>query len=96
VSRRLVPMPPRKRRPERIQKAQPVVAAIAPSGLRSWHTFVFLIVAAVVWHYFRPLLIVVGALVALLCGLGWLYHRFPRTMFVVLAIVNTLLRSGRR
>ena len=66
---------------------------IAPSGLKSWHAFAFLIVIAIIGYYFRPLLIVGGLLAGLLWGLGWLSHRFPRTMLVLLTFVNALLRG---
>ena len=96
MSSRLVPMPTNKpQRPAKAPEAQPA-AAIAPSGLKTWHTFAFLIVIAIVWHYFRPLLIVVGIFVGLFWGLNWLCHRFPRTSYFVLIVVRELLRSGRR
>jgi hypothetical protein len=93
-NRRLVATPTRKPRPAKTQAAQ--AAMIAPSGLKSWHAFAFLIVIAIIWYYFRPLLIVGGLLAGLLLGLGWLSHRFPRTMLVLLTFVNALLRGGRR
>ena len=94
-NRRLVPMPPGKpRRPAKAPKAKPV-AAIAPSGLKTWQTFAFLIVAAVLWHYLRGLLIVVGMVAGLFWCLNWLCHRFPRTMYWIVLIVEGLL-SGRR
>jgi hypothetical protein len=53
-------MPPGKsRRPRKAPEAKPV-ATIAPSGLQAWHCFAFLVVIAVLWHYLRGLLIVVG------------------------------------
>ena len=94
-NRRLVPMPPIKPR-GRKEKAQPVAATIAPSGLKTWQTFAFLVVIAIVWHYFRPLLIVAGMFAGFFIGLNWLCHRFPRTGYFVLFIVRELLRSGRR
>jgi hypothetical protein len=88
-------MPPRKpRRPAKAPEAQPVAAAIAPSGLKTWQTFAFLIVIAIVWHYFRPLLIVVGIFVGLFWGVSWLCRRFPRTMYWIALMVEGL--SGRR
>jgi hypothetical protein len=65
MSNRLVPMPTNKpQRPAKAPEAQPA-AAIAPSGLKTWHTFAFLIGIAVLWHYLRGLLIVVGFLAGL-------------------------------
>ena len=49
-------------------------ALIAPSGLKSWHCFAFLIVAAVIWHYLRGPLIGLGVLVVIFGVLGWLRH----------------------
>ena len=90
-NRRLVPMPPGK--PARSRKP---VATIAPSDLKAWHCFAFLIAAATVWYYFRPLLIVIGALVGFFWGLNWLCHRFPRTTSVILVIVRELMGGRRR
>ena len=56
VGNGLAPMPTNKPRGPRRQKAKPVAAAIAPSGLKAWHCFAFLVVIAILWHYFRPLL----------------------------------------
>ena len=54
-NRRLVPMPPGKpRRPAKAPEAKPV-AAIAPTGIKTWQTFAFLVVIAVLWHYLRGL-----------------------------------------
>ena len=49
-NRHLVPMPT-KRRARRSKTSAAPVAAIAPSGLKTWQTFAFLVVIAVVWHY---------------------------------------------
>ena len=78
MNRRLVPMPTKKSRRSKTTTAP--VAAIAPSGLKTWQTFAFLIVAAVLWHYLRGLLIVVGMVAGLFWCLNWLFHRFPRTV----------------
>jgi len=75
-------------------KAKPV-AAIAPSGLKTWQTFAFLVVIAVLWHYLRGLLIVVGMVAGLFWSLNWLCHRFPRTGYFVLIVVRELLKGGR-
>jgi hypothetical protein len=96
MSSRLVPMPTNKpQRPAKAPEAQPA-AAIAPSGLKTWHTFAFLIGIAVLWHYLRGLLIVVGFLAGLFWSLNWLCRRFPRTGYFVLIVVRELLRGGRR
>jgi hypothetical protein len=95
-NRRLVPMPPGKtRRPAKAPKAKPV-ATIAPSGLKTWQTFAFLVVIVVLWHYLRGLLIIVGMAAGLFWCLNWLCHRFPRTGYFVLVVVKELLRGGRR
>jgi hypothetical protein len=93
--RRLVPMPAR-RRAKRSAAPVATISTIAPSDLKAWHCFAFLITTAVVWHYFRPLLIVVGAIVGFFWGLFWLCERYPRTMFVVLVFVRGLLGRRRR
>ena len=94
MNRRLVPMLTKKSR--RSDAPTEPVAAIAPSGLKTWHTFAFLIVTGVVWYYLRGLLIVVGFLAGLFWSLNWLCRRFPRTGYFVLIVVRELLRGGRR
>jgi hypothetical protein len=93
---RLAPMPTNKPRGPRRQKAKPVAAAIAPSGLKAWHCFAFLVGIAILWHYFRPLLILIGMAAGFFWGFNWLCHRFPRTGYFVLVIVRELLRGGQR
>ena len=68
-NRRLVPMPA-KRSPRRGKAPAAPAGAIAPSGLKSWHAFTFLIVAAVVWYLLKWPLIVIGLLV----GFFWSLH----------------------
>jgi hypothetical protein len=49
-NRRLVSMPI-KRRARRVKPSAAAVAAtIAPSSLKAWHCFAFLVVAAIVWY----------------------------------------------
>jgi hypothetical protein len=94
VNRWLVPMPTKKSR--RSDAPTEPVAAIAPSGLKTWHTFAFLIVTGVVWYYLRGLLIVVGMVAGLFWCVNWLCRRFPRTGHFALVVVKELLRGGRR
>ena len=53
-NRPLVPMPTEGRRSD---VAPAPVAAIAPSGLRAWHCFAFLIVTAVVMWFWIALIV---------------------------------------
>ena len=92
MNRRLVPMPTKKSRSSKTPAAP--VATIVPSGLKTWQTFAFLVVIAVLWHYLRGLLIVVGMVAGFFWCLNWLCHRFPRTMSWIVLIVEGLL-SGR-
>ncbi|MGY2987744.1 hypothetical protein [Bradyrhizobium sp. USDA 4508] len=85
---RLVPMPAHKPRAGTPRKATP---AIAPSGLKSWHTFAFLIVTALIWYWLKWPIIVFGTMAAIVLGLSWLDHHFPRTMFVITTIIGGLL-----
>jgi hypothetical protein len=57
-NRRLVPMPTRRR----ASTSNVSSAPIAPSGLKTWHCFAFLIVAAIVWTYLKWPLIIAGYL----------------------------------
>jgi hypothetical protein len=95
-NRHLVPMPTKRRARRSKTSAAPVAATIAPSGLKTWQTFAFLVVIAVLWHYLRGLLIVVGMMAGLFWSLNWLCRRFPRTGYFVLIVVRELLRGGRR
>jgi hypothetical protein len=90
-NRRLVPMPNRESRRRDVP-----VAAIAPSGLRAWHCFAFLIVAATIWYAAKGPLIGIGLLAGFFMGLYWLCRRYPKTMFMILFIVNVLLSGWRR
>jgi len=95
-SRRLVPMPPRKpRRPAKAPKAKPA-GALAPSGLKSWHAFAFLIVTAIAWYYVGRLILFVVAVVLFIRGWLWLNFRFPKTFIFINYFIAALLRSGRR
>jgi hypothetical protein len=94
-NRHLVPMPTKRRARRSKTSAAPVAAAIARSGLKTWHTVAFLIVTAVIWYLLKWPIIVFGTMAAFFIGLFWLCRRFPRTMFVNSIIVNGLL-SGRR
>ena len=76
TNRRLVPMATESRRSD--APTEPV-AAIAPSGLQTWHCLAFLIVAAIVWYAAKGPLIGIGLLVGFFWSLNWLCHRFPRT-----------------
>jgi hypothetical protein len=67
-NRRLVPMPTKRR--SRQSKAAPATAAIAPSGLKTWHTFAFLIVVAIVWYLLSWPFIVFGTIAAFFIGLN--------------------------
>jgi hypothetical protein len=96
MSNRLVPIPTNKpQRPAKAPEAKPA-AAIAPSGLQSWHTFASLIVAAIVWYAAKGPLIGIGLLVGLFWSLNWLCHRFPRTMYWIVLIVGGLMSGLRR
>jgi hypothetical protein len=69
---------------------------IAPSGLKTWHAFAFLIVAAAIWHYARGPLIGVGVIVGSLAALGWLSIRFPQSTRFALFVLSALLGGRRR
>ena len=47
------------------------VAPVAPSGLRSWHCFLFLIAAAALWYFAKGPLIGISLIVGILAGIGW-------------------------
>ena len=68
------------------------VAAIAPSGLRAWLCFAFLIVAATIWYAAKGPLIVIGLLAGFFWSLNWLCHRSPRTMYWIVLIVEGLMK----
>ena len=72
------------------------VAPVAPSGLRSWHCFLFLIAAAALWHFAKGPLIGIGLIVGILAGIGWAQHRFPRTVHTLPFILNAFLGGSRR
>ena len=86
---------PIKRRARRGKPSAVVVAAtIAPSSLKAWHCFAFC--------RGRDRLVLLERTAdchrnaaGFFMGLNWLCHRFPKTMSVILFIVNVLL-SGRR
>ena len=61
-NRRLVPMPIKRRARRGKPSAATVAATIAPSSLKAWHCFAFLVVAAIVWYYLKGPLIVIGML----------------------------------
>jgi hypothetical protein len=87
VSRRnLVPMPTR-----RAAKAENAVNPAPP--LKTWHSFAFLIVNAIVYNYAGMLILVIAASVVFFKASFWLCVRFPRTISAILA---GLLSSGRR
>lgn len=88
-NRHLVPMP--KVKPHGPSRPAPA-AAIAPSGLQTWHCFAFLIVAAIVWYFIRWPFIVIGSFAAFVWALIWLSQRFPRTMLFIMVFFNTLFR----
>jgi hypothetical protein len=109
--RRLVPMPrekPRARKTPKIQPAATIAAPrlkaplalpaspIAPSGLKAWHCFAFLIVTAVAWHYAGPVILVIAGFVLFVRGWVWLSVRFPLTMFFVNSFIRALLGGRRR
>ena len=94
MNRSLIPMPAHKPRAVKPPKAQ-TVTTIAPSGLKSWHTFVFLIVAAIIWHYARAPLMGLGVLVGFIGGFIWLEHRFPRTAHWIMFIIAILTIGGK-
>ena len=89
TNRRLVPTPTESRRSD-VPPAP--VAAIAPSGLRAWHCFAFLIVAATIWYAAKGPLIVIGLLAGFFWSLNWLCHRSPRTMHWIVLIVEGLMK----
>jgi uncharacterized membrane protein (UPF0136 family) len=63
--------------------------------MQTWHCFAWLTVTAVALYYAKwPILIITG-LIGFFRGRQWLSVRFPRTMFVILAIVRGLM-GGRR
>jgi hypothetical protein len=99
-NRRLVPMPPNKPRARKTPKIQPVttIAAspVAPSGLKAWHCFAFLIVTAVAWHYAGPLILVIAGFVVFVRGWVWLSVRFPLTMAFVNSFIAAMLGGRRR
>lgn len=92
TNRRLVPMPAAKSSSGTPPQPAPV---IAPSGLKSWHCHVFLIVTALIWYALKWPLIVIGTIGAVFWGIHWLEHRFPQTMRVVMSVVDGLLRRQR-
>ena len=52
------------------------------------------VIAAVVTYYAKWPILIIAALIGFFRGLYWLCDRYPRTTFVILAIVNGML--GRR
>lgn len=88
-NRRLVPMPAERR-------ASAPVAAIAPSGLKAWHCFAFLIVTAITYYYVGALVLLIAAVDGLVRGWWYLTNRFPRTMTAVNLFIAALCNSGRR
>ena len=50
--------------------------ATAASGLKAWHCFAFLVVAATIWYAAKRPLIVVGMVAGSFWSLNWLCHRF--------------------
>jgi hypothetical protein len=99
-NRRLVPMPtrekPRASNAPKVSYAGPPAAPIVPTFGNSWPYFAFLIVTAVALYYLKWPVLLIAALAGFFIGLNWLCRRFPRTMFVILFIVNALLSSRRR
>jgi hypothetical protein len=69
---------------------------IAPSGLQAWHAFAFLIVAAVVWYAAKGPLIAIGLLAGFFWSLNWLCHRFPKTIYWIVLIIEGLMGGRRR
>jgi hypothetical protein len=59
--------------------------------MKTWHTFAFLIVTAVIYYYAGPLILLIAAIVVFFRGLFWLIERYPRTMIVVLGFLRGLL-----
>jgi hypothetical protein len=45
---------------------------IAPSGLKPWHAFAFLIIAAIVWRAAKGFLIGLGALIIIFGVVPWM------------------------
>jgi hypothetical protein len=68
---------------------------IAPSGLKTWHVFAFLIATAVACYYAGKLILFVAAIVCIVRGWWWLSLRFPKTMIFVNFVLSAML-GGRR
>jgi hypothetical protein len=49
-------------RPDGVVVSSACWSTIAPSSLKAWHCFAFLVVAAIVWYYLKRPLIVIGML----------------------------------
>ena len=74
--------------------AGPSAQPVEPTFRNSWPYFAFLLVVAVALYYAKWPILIIAALVGFFRGLFWLCHRFPRTMFVIMAIVRGLM--GKR
>jgi hypothetical protein len=102
--RRLVPMPgPSKGlskapSPEPTPPAAPPPAPppVPPTFRTSWPLFAWLIATAVVMYFAKWQILVIAALIGFFRGLSWLGERYPRTMFVILAIVRGMMGGRRR
>ena len=88
-NRRLVPMQTKRSAPP------PPAPQTAPlPGMKTWHAFAFLIITAVALYFAKWPILLIAALIGFFRGLFWLGERYPRTMFIILAIVRGLM-GGR-
>ena len=94
MNRRLVPMPARHR--SRRKAVAAPTATIAPSNLKSWHYFPFLIVTALIYYFVGKLILFIVGIVLLVRGWVWLTFRFPLTMSFINFFIAALLSGGRR
>jgi hypothetical protein len=74
----------------------PPVATIAPSGLKTWHTFTFLIVTAIALYYAKGPILVIAAIVGFVVAWSWFCRRYPRTAIFIFGFTRGLLGGGRR
>jgi hypothetical protein len=81
---------PRSRRKQAQVQPQPY---IAPSGLKTWHSFAVLIGAAVLVYWrLHYLILLIAAFAMLAQGGMWCAHRFPLTTLFITRLLRALMR----
>lgn len=60
--------------------------------MKTWHTFAFLIITAIVWWWFGKWILFFAAIFFLFKGWMWLAHRHPHVVVFIIGFIRGLIR----